>query len=35
MNYIGNCADWIIENNIIEMLTSKQGECTPVWQPDR
>ena len=35
MNYIGNYADWIIENNIIEMLNAKQGDCTPVWQPDR
>jgi hypothetical protein len=35
MNYIGNCANWISENNIIDMLNSKQGETTPVWQPDR
>jgi hypothetical protein len=35
MNYIGNYHNWIVENNIINLLGSKQGECTPVWQPTR
>jgi hypothetical protein len=35
MKYINNYANWINKYNIIEMLDSKQGECTPVWQPDR
>ena len=35
MKYIGNFVDWIDEQGIIEHLTSCQGDCTPVWQPDR
>ena len=35
MKYIGNYKDWIDSNNILEMLKSKQGEKTPVWQPER
>ena len=35
MHYIGNYKSWIDDNNIINMLESKQGDCTPVWQPDR
>lgn len=35
MKYVGNFKNWIIGNNIIEMLESKKGDKTPVWQPDR
>ena len=35
MEFIGNYKDWIVENSIIEMLENKQGDTTPVWQPER
>lgn len=35
MKHIGNYNSWIQDNNIIHMLNSKQGDRTPVWQPDR
>ena len=35
MQYIGNYASWIKEQNIMEHLTASQGDATPVWQPDR
>lgn len=35
MNYVGNYIDWIKKHEIINMLDSKEGDITPVWQPDR
>ena len=35
MKYIGNYKSWIKDQRIIEHLSSCQGDCTPVWQPDR
>ena len=35
MKFIGNYKHWIDEQQIIEHLVACQGDCTPVWQPDR
>lgn len=35
MNYVGNYINWINENKVIEFLNSVNGDCTPIWQPDR